>query len=102
VTLYAMDSKATLWLLDTKGNGGAGSWTQFTMSGAARSFPHGIDLDAEGNLYVANSGTYGNPAISKITISGTNAVVANFPTGFNLNAPWDVTVDGNYLYIQTS
>lgn len=99
VTLYAMDSKQTLWLLDTRGNGGSGEWTHFTMTGSARSFTHGIDVDSEGNLYAANTGTYAGAAISKITISGTNAIVANFPTGVSTTAPWDVVVAGKYLFI---
>ena len=99
VTLYAMDSKQTLWLLDTKGNRGAGAWTHYTMSGSVLTYTHGIDIDDQGNLYAANTGTYGNDAISKITISETTATVSRLTVGLSTTAPWDVSVEGDYLFI---
>ena len=99
VTLYAMDCYQKLWLLDTKGNGGVGAWTRYTMAGVPLTYTHGIDIDAQGNLYAANSGTYGNDAVSKITISETTATVSRLTVGLNTVAPWDVAVGGDYLFI---
>lgn len=98
--IYAMDSKLTLWQLDTAGNAGAGSWIHYSMTGSVMTFTHGIDVDAAGNVYAANSGTYGANAISKIVLSGTTATVSRFSTGpASTNTPWDVVVSGSYLYV---
>lgn len=103
--LYALDSGGILWQLDTAGNAGAGAWTSYTMNttNGVFHFAHGIDVDADGNAYVANTGWYGsNEAISKVTISGTTATVSNFPVGYSTNGPRDLVVAGDYLYISDS
>lgn len=101
--LYVQSSNATrtLYRLDTSGSG---SWTTYAMAGAVTTFPHGIETGPTATtVYVANSGTYGTPAVGVYTLSGGTAANANFSTSpASTTAPYDVARDSSCLYVSDS
>ena len=87
------------------GTGQAG-WQDGKANEASFNGPSGIDIDKEGNLYVAD--TY-NSAIRKIAVGGLVSTLAGsgesgFQNGFSLleasfDNPTDVAIDDQLLYI---
>jgi trimeric autotransporter adhesin len=88
--------------------GYSGDGSDDATTGATFNSPEGVDVDANGNIYIADTG---NNVVREVTPSGYVSTVAGdgiagysgdggLATSAELNAPWGVAVDTNdNLYI---
>src|ERR1035437_9489238 len=110
-TIRKVTPVGTNWVVSTiAGTAGIGGGADGTNGSAQYNYPSGITVDANGNLYVADSG---NDTIRKLTPVGTNWVVTtiagmaqNFGSADGTNSvarfygPSSITIDGpGNLYV---
>lgn len=88
----------------------AGVLNDTSGTGNSIGVPNGVAVDSSGNIYVAASGATNGSTVYQITTTGTKSLYAGVygVSGYNgdglgtssqLNAPQDVSVNANNLYI---
>lgn len=88
------------------GTSGNNSSNNVSLTAARFNTPRGLAADAQGNIYVADSG---NNQIRKITPDGLVTLIAGDPAGTSgyvngtasrFNTPWDIAIDAsNTIYV---
>lgn len=95
-TIRMLVPSGTNWIVTTlAGSAGTNGFLNGTNSHALFNQPAGIAVDANRNLYVADTG---NAAIRKMTLAGTNWVTTTIAG--NLNSPDSITLDAaSHVYV---